>query len=573
MKKFVCILLVTVILLSVLCLTISGVPALWAVESMETAKQNNILENGRNYNYYNNISREMFCELIYNLFAECDKLPAVINSDVNFNDTVNDKVIALNNIGIVKGKGENKFCPNDKLTREEAAVIITRTINKIRPLPATEMYFTFDDAWQMSDWAEDSIQYLCNRQVMQGVGDHLFAPQKNLTESEAMAILVRLLENYKEDITTATPVEESFADKLNNEMPDNKNYLFSPLSVKMALLMAANGAGGTTRKEILDTLSISDLEEYNLYIKELQKTYSQSELLKLNVSNSAFINESNTDQKFSSGFKKTLFDIFNADTEIVNNSNSVSKINSWVKEKTSKKIESIIDESNKDFLAMLVNAVYFRGKWENEFGGKATKEGYFTDRNNKIHAIKFMNKTTWFNYAEYKGIEILELPYQTRQDVFDEQGNYLDTEKLKDIDISMFLMISDKDFSPEATLKNSKFSSKYISLSVPKFKIEYSNNLIPLLHSVGIKRAFSEDADFHLMFDKGNMKISSVLHKTYINMNEKGTEAAAVTAVALAGSAKPPEPLTLLFNQPFTFVIYDKLNEEVLFMGEYAFVE
>ncbi|MBQ4526512.1 MAG: hypothetical protein II998_00405, partial [Clostridia bacterium] len=155
-----------------------------------------------------------------------------------------------------------------------------------------------------------------------------------------------------------------------------------------------------------------------------------------------------------------------------------------------------------------------------------------------------------------------------------ENGKYLGTKTVDGVDVRMYLLMSDSDFAPEEALNNARFTSKYVALSMPKFKIEYASKMEAILKELGIEKAFSKKtADFKNMFDYGNMWIDSVFHKTYIDVNEEGTEAAAVTALSMDGASAniPPEPVEIKFNKPFTFVIKDDANGEILFVGEYAF--
>ena len=301
--------------------------------------------------------------------------------------------------------------------------------------------------------------------------------------------------------------------------------------------------------------------------------YSESDILTLNVSNSIWINSDKTSQRFSKTYQDTLTKTFDATSSIVTDKNAVSEINGWVNDKTEGKIPTIITEDNKDFWAMLVNAVYFKGRWLNEFNKGATQKDVFTSRDSSQTEIDFMNRRAWMSYANTDGVSIVALPYLTRQDVFDENGEHIETKKLDGVNISMYLMMSDGSFSPEEVLNKTEMDSTYITLSVPKFNIEYSTGLNDILKTIGINKAFSENAEFEKMFDGGNMWIDSSIHKTYIKVDEEGTEAAAVTALGMAGSAMPPEPIEVKFNKPFTFVIKDDANDEILFMGEYAFAK
>lgn len=126
----------------------------------------------------------------------------------------------------------------------------------------------------------------------------------------------------------------------------------------------------------------------------------------------------------------------------------------------------------------------------------------------------------------------------------------------------------------EAAIGDEAFKSSYIKLSMPKFKIEYSESLNYMLQNIGIQTAFEpEKAQFEKMFNSGNMWFTDTIHKTFISVDEKGTEASAVTAISMGGSSLPPEPVELKFNKPFHFAIRDNTSGEILFMGRYAFAQ
>jgi serpin B len=125
---------------------------------------------------------------------------------------------------------------------------------------------------------------------------------------------------------------------------------------------------------------------------------------------------------------------------------------------------------------------------------------------------------------------------------------------------------------PETAVKTIVTQPKFVSLSVPKFTVEYKQNLADILKEMGVKKAFQiGSAEFEPMFTHDTMWITSLMHKTYINVDEEGTEAAAVTSVGMAGNSLPPEPIVVKFNKPFSFVICDKANGEVLFVGRFAY--
>ena len=589
MKKILSIVLVAVIALSVVGIVLAkdnivgagttisdgtppAPPSDWAKESVDKAKSLKIINDDVVYPYRMSINRENFCELIYNYCSSIVGELVVDDEHIAFKDTDNVKVQILNSMGIINGKSSTEFAPNDLLTREEAATILFRMIDAVHPdWAAHQVYYEFKDSADISDWAMDSIQTICNMGVMEGVGNNKFAPKDTFTTEQAIATIVRVYDGFTPKQDDGKWDNLTFADKLNANMPVDKNYMFSPLSIKMALMMAANGASGETLEEILKVTGVEDLESYNNSTRAMLDKYSESDILTLNVSNSIWINSDKTPQRFSKTYQDMLSKTFDATSDIVTYKNAASEINGWVNDKTEGKIPTIITEDNKDFWAMLVNAVYFKGRWLNEFNKGATEKDVFTSRDSSQTEIDFMNRRAWMSYANTDGVSIVALPYLTRQDVFDENGEYIETKKLDGVNISMYLMMSDGSFSPEEFLNKAEIDSTYITLSVPKFNIEYSTGLNDILKTIGINKAFEENAEFEKMFDNGNMWIDSSIHKTYIKVDEEGTEAAAVTALGMAGSAMPPEPIEVKFNKPFTFVIRDDANGEILFMGEYAF--
>lgn len=144
------------------------------------------------------ITREMFCEAVFNLTSRITYDALSSDPDLcKFTDVDNDKVTFLCGMGIINGKSETEFAPNDSLTREEAATISLRMINKVKPMPATTMWFNFTDSADISDWAMDAVQTICNMGFMNGVGDNRFAPKDTYTEEQALLVLMRIYDAAK----------------------------------------------------------------------------------------------------------------------------------------------------------------------------------------------------------------------------------------------------------------------------------------------------------------------------------------------------------------------------------------
>ena len=582
MKRLIALVLLISISLAVFSCAADKTPSEWAKGEVQVAESVGIAKT--KYDYQAPITREKFCELIYN-YLNIIKIEFNHNENI-FTDTENRKVIAIANLEIVNGREVGKFVPDATLTREEAATILARVVNNIKPLYATGMtgnWITFYDEEKFSDWAKFNIQNMYKYGIMGGVGVKefvigttggsesittrpVFDPKGTFTSEQAIATVLRLYNMTNPELIKK---DGTFADRMYAKMPNDKNYTFSPLSIKMALLLAANGAEGETELEILNAIDVEDLDSYNAEIKALIEKYSQSELLTLNVSNSVWMNRDKTDMSFSDTYKNKVAEVLGATADTVFDKDALGKVNGWVSDKTNGKIPTIIKDS--DFWSLLVNVVCFKGRWADEFHHANTLKDVFFTRSGDRKTIDFMNKTDWMQRCVTDGVTIVELPYLTREDKFDDEGRYVDTVILKDMDVSMYLMMSDRKFSPEKVLKTAEMTSGYVEFSMPKFKIEFSIELNGMLKALGINRAFTNDAQFSKMFDMGNMRIDKTLHKTYIDVNEEGTEAAAVTAMGMAGSAPPPEPEKIKFDRPFTFVIKDNVSGEILFMGEYAY--
>ncbi|MBQ7900715.1 MAG: S-layer homology domain-containing protein, partial [Clostridia bacterium] len=166
-------------------------PSDWARDSVDKAYELGIAKEAL---YFTKpITREQFCELIYNLIIKVNHVLAAPITD-SFTDTSNEKVLMLNGAGIINGKSAKEFCPDDSLTRAEAATIIVRMINKLMPMAATDVWFEFDDVNDIPQWAYDAVQTICNLGFMNGVGDNKFAPNVAYTAEQAIVTLVRVYE-------------------------------------------------------------------------------------------------------------------------------------------------------------------------------------------------------------------------------------------------------------------------------------------------------------------------------------------------------------------------------------------
>lgn len=388
-------------------------------------------------------------------------------------------------------------------------------------------------------------------------------------------------EQTQEPVTADT----SFAFRLKEQMPTDKNYMVSPFSIKVALAMVANAAEGITKEEMLDTLDIDDLDEFNEYVKAFidennsakkansgEAETNAQKLPEFEIANSIWFNEDYyktyykgpygsyvKDVKFSPEFEKIVADYYDGASDVVNNKNAVKTINDWISEKTRGKITKVLEDSK--FLASLVNAIYMKAQWAHPFDEELTQKDTFTDRNGKEKEIDFMNDTNRRLYYSDDDTQMVCLPYY---------GGF-----------SMYVVLGDSsDFETD----RKKMWGAKIHVKLPKWKTENTFELNGILNTLGIETAFDKHKSNldKMMINQPEYDVTyidKVTHKTFIEVDENKTEAAAVTVVyggAGGATLNPPTPepiIPFIANEPFTYFICDDKNGEILFMGEYAFAE
>ena len=341
-------------------------------------------------------------------------------------------------------------------------------------------------------------------------------------------------------------------------MPKDQNYMISPFSIKMAMMMAANGANDYTQKEILSALGVSSIDEYNQKANDIITRYNSNKDVNLNVANSIWLNKTEAmGANFKDTYKKIISDFYKGVAMEENADTIASKINDFIAKETNNKITNVLPtERPAGFLSALVNTIYFKGSFENQFDTANTKKDTFTDRNGNKSEIDFMNQTKHFGYYENDGVQMLKMNYSGR-------------------DIAMYILLNDDDKDVDINDIISKMEYKNVSVSMPKFKTEFTKSFVDVLKQMGINIAFTNAANFSNMFDNVEAHISDVIHKTFIEVDENGTEAAAATVILMTKNSLPmPEEIKeFKANRPFTYFIRDEVSGEILFLGEYAFTK
>lgn len=349
-------------------------------------------------------------------------------------------------------------------------------------------------------------------------------------------------------------VKDSFTYKLNNLMPLEENYNFSPISIKIALAMLANGAEGETRNEITNVLEIEDLSQYNDYVKKIIDEYSKDEAAQINITNSMWFNSDKlASADINSKFVNLIRNKYNGVAEGVSLSNVQNKVDLWIQEATKGEIDTVAVSD--DFFVQLINATYFKGEWENKFDKKNNINDIFTDIKGNESNVEYMNKEVRCLYYADNSINMISLPY-----------------KSNDNDISMYIAVSDKANMDFEEYINKMYVSN-VDLYLPKFQPDCKISIKGLLLNMGIKTVFTDSADLSNIINEGNACVSGIEHRSKIKVDEEGTVASAYTNIIVeATSAQPRYYTEFKVNKPFTFFIRDNTNNEILFIGRCNYI-
>jgi serpin B len=342
------------------------------------------------------------------------------------------------------------------------------------------------------------------------------------------------------------------------------NIMVSPLSVSQALGMTWNGARGNTRDEMTTMLgfSVENEGELNRSNKTIRTALLNADKqVEMEVANSIWYRDTYV---INSEFKTVNQQYYDAEVHPLDFTDpSLCKftINNWVNDKTTGKIPEIVDAISPDHVMFLINAVYFKGQWTYEFKVEDTVQEPFYFQDGSAANVEMMTQQNDLEYFWGEEWEILALPYGN------EHFRMLvllphDEISLEDC-VASFNAEVLEEYSEQMELRG-------ISLWMPKFKFESDIELNNSLISLGMQQAFSDYADFSGMGSPANLKVSKVKHKTFIELDEKGTEAAAVTSVemVLTSVGGGGSTIPVKINRPFLFLIQEQDTEAILFMGQ-----
>src|SRR6056297_1716378 len=356
-----------------------------------------------------------------------------------------------------------------------------------------------------------------------------------------------------------------FAIDIYKKLQDsNNNLVFSPFSISSAMAMTYAGAENKTAKEFQKILYF--LEDKPLFHQEFGKLFQ--EIVADKKSSVEFYNANSLWIQQNFKLKEEFLDINKKHyssalfyTDFYQTQKAAGEINGWVEKNTRNKITDLIQPTalGPDTKLVLVNALYFKGAWDTPFKKEKNTKDKFTISKNEEVTTTFMNEQvkTWYYKDCLK--EIIEIPYANKDYALMTilPKNY---RKLKWVE---------RFLSVKCMERYEKKKEKYnVKISIPKFNMDSEFNLKDLFQELGMKEAFSGDADFSGMTEKPKLFIDEVIHKSTINVNEEGTEAAAATAVIMRRTAVLIENVTFKANRPFIYAIKNTNDGSIYFLGK-----
>ena len=335
----------------------------------------------------------------------------------------------------------------------------------------------------------------------------------------------------------------------------------SPLSIYQILSLVSNGANKETQNEILQLIQNKDLSSktqinINLNNENILKIYENNK--NISIAN-AILSKIPISENFLLISKR--YKAFNSILK------SVEQVNKWCKEKTNGKIDKIIDNINGIEL-ILLNAVYFNYEWKYPFEKEGTYKRDFQNENKSISKVEMMSKHFFnINYYEDNKIQMIELPYKN------ENISMIIILPSKEKFSSTFDYLNQEEKNIEELIKKLQLKNN-IKLNLPKFEFKYEISLKDSLIKMNMQQAFNDNADFSKITKEKNLKIDDIIHKTYIKVDELGTEAAAITEISMVECAMTINDIIYMnVDHFFIFMIRDKRimdinkNEIMLFIG------
>ncbi len=364
-----------------------------------------------------------------------------------------------------------------------------------------------------------------------------------------------------------TEADNTFGFKMMQQLHESdpeENLFASPFSVAMALGMTMNGAVGDTQDEMRSVLEKNELDMDNIneaYQGLLARLPALDENVVMNLANSIWYNEFNFEP--NQEFLATASEYFNSEVAELNFQDpaSLAIINGWIEDATEGKIQDMLDEIPPNAIMYLVNAIYFNASWKYAFELEDTQPADFNLADGSTTTCDMMHMVADLPYYANEHFQAVDLAYG-------------------DAVFSMTVLLPQANKTVEevmATLDNDSWKTclqelevaPSLTLNMPRFSLEYKEELKATLQAMGMELPFDPwMADFsNLGTSPSNLSISRVIHQSFIDVNEEGTEAAAATVVEIVfNTSDIPQMVTL--NRPFIFVIRENVSNTILFVGK-----
>lgn len=343
------------------------------------------------------------------------------------------------------------------------------------------------------------------------------------------------------------------------------NTFYSPYSISTALFMTTAGAKGQTEKQMLDVLKHNlNTAAYHQLFADHSAKVEKKEKIQLSIANSIWMQKGFIFlPAFINMLEKVYKSKMNECNFAANPDAEAKKINKWVEGKTKNKIKDLIKPGvlKPTTKMVLVNAIYFYGAWEKEFPKENTAQDKFYLKNNSSVNVDFMNHEYKMQYTMDTDFELVSIPYMKGEAsmliFLPKQKGHFD-EALKSLTFEKY------------TALTRLLQTQKVNLTIPKFTMTSEFELSKTLAEMGMPLPFTDAADFSGMNGEKDLKIDKVIHKAFVDVSEKGTEAAAATAVVVVGKSAILDPEKVIYfkaDHPFIFMIRDNATDQILFAG------
>jgi serine protease inhibitor len=344
---------------------------------------------------------------------------------------------------------------------------------------------------------------------------------------------------------------------------ENENVMISPMSISYALSMTLNGASGTTLTAMMEALRQNGItvDEINNSYKSLtEDLLSVDKRVLITIANSVWTEK---DFTVKQAFIDILTNYYKAEAKSfdINDSSAPDKINAWIENNTNGLIKKMIDKLEDNDVMLLINAIYFKGKWKSQFDKSKTADMPFYKTGSSQVDVPMMKQETEYSVYQGNGFVLAEFPYG--------QGNFVMDVILPDAHNGLNNIMSSVT-GAGFTSWISQMTSIKTDVSFPRFKYGFKKKLKDVLSDMGMGIAFTDAADFSNISEQYDLLLNEVTHQSFIETNEEGTEAAAATVVEVGVTSMPVSPMVFKMDHPFMYIIRETTTNSIIFMGRVA---